>query len=85
MVPAQPGPPPDTAHADPKHVAVRLDDNGLPGPSSSHGAYYRDRSQTNFQTNREGTRMSDDDEDPEPSCFEDPEFFYDSDARYEDQ
>jgi hypothetical protein len=68
VVPAQPGPPPDTAHADPKHVAVRLDDNGLPGPSSSHGAYYRD-----------------DDEDPEPSCFEDPEFFYDSDARYEDQ
>jgi hypothetical protein len=85
VVPAQPGPPPDTAHADPKHVAVRLDDNGLPGPSSSHGAYYRDRSRTNFQTNREGIRTSDEDEDPEPSCFEDPEFFYDSDARYEDQ
>jgi hypothetical protein len=67
IVPAQPGPPPDTAHADPKHVAIRLDDNGLPGPSSSHGAYYRE------------------DGDPEPSCFEDPEFFYDSDARYEDQ
>jgi len=62
-----------------------LDDNGLPGPSSSHGAYYRDRFRTNFQTNREGVRMSDEDEDPEPSCFEDPEFFYDSDARYEDQ
>jgi hypothetical protein len=56
VVPAQPDPPPDTAHVDPKHVAVRLDDNGLPGPSSY-----------------------------EPSCFEDPEFFYDSDARYEDQ
>jgi hypothetical protein len=56
VAPAQPGPPPDTTHADPKHVAVRLDDNGLPGPSSY-----------------------------EPSCFEDPEFFYDSDARYEDQ
>jgi hypothetical protein len=48
-------------------------------------AYYRDRFRTNFQTNREGVRMSDEDEDPEPSCFEDPEFFYDSDARYEDQ
>jgi len=34
VVPAQPGPPPDTVHVDPKHVAVRLDDNGLPGPSS---------------------------------------------------
>jgi hypothetical protein len=56
VVPAQPDPPPYTAHVDPKHVAVRLDDNGLPGPSSY-----------------------------EPSCFEDPEFFYDSDARYEDQ
>jgi hypothetical protein len=89
VVPAQPGPPPDTAHVDPKHVAVRLDDNGLPGPSSAHSAYYRDRFRTNFQTNREGIRMSDEDEDPEPcpepSCFEDPEFFYDSDARYEDQ
>jgi hypothetical protein len=85
VVPAQPGPPPDTAHADPKHVAVRLDDNGLPGPSSSHGAYYRNRFRTNIQTDRKGIRMSDEDEDPEPSCFEDPEFFYDSDARYEDQ
>jgi hypothetical protein len=81
VVPAQHGPPPDTAHADPKHVAVRLDDNGLPGPSSSHGAYYRNRFRTHFQTNREGVRMSNED----PSCFEDPEFFYDSDARYEDQ
>jgi hypothetical protein len=81
VVPAQPGPPPDTAHADPKHVAVRLDDNGLPGPSSSHGAYYRDR--CHAQSNHEGLLPSDEDE--YPSRFEDPEFFYDSDARYEDQ
>ena len=74
-------PSPDTMHVDPKQVAARLDDNGLPGPSASHSVYYRDR--CHFQTNKEGLVPSDEDENP--SRFEDPEFFYDSDARYEDQ
>jgi len=91
VMPPDPGPPPDTTHVDPKHVAVRLDDNGLPGPSASHGAYYRatpdgayfHRFRTNFQTNREG--VWNDDEDPEPEA----ELYYNSDAGseppYEDQ
>ena len=66
-------PTPDTSHEDPKHFAHRLFNLG--GPSASRGISY--------QTNREGLLPSDEDE--YPSRFEDPEFFYDSDARYEDQ
>jgi hypothetical protein len=51
-------PSPDTMHVDPKQVAARLDDNGLPGPSASHSVYlYRDR--CHFQTNKEGLIDSD--------------------------
>jgi len=32
-----------TTLADPKHFAHRLFDSGLPGPSGSHGAYYKGR------------------------------------------
>ncbi len=32
-------PSPGTMHVDPKQVAARLDDNGLPGPSASHCPY----------------------------------------------
>jgi hypothetical protein len=67
-------PTPDTRHENPKHFAHRLFD--LAGPSASRGVSY--------QTNKEGLLPSDED-DAEPSCYEDPEFFYDSDARYEDQ
>jgi hypothetical protein len=77
-------PSPDTMHVDPKQVAARLDDNGLPGPSASHSVYYLVRDRCHFQTNKEGLLPSDEDE-YYPSRFEDPEFFYDSDARYEDQ
>ena len=92
VVPPDPGPSPGTTHVDPKYVAVRLDDNGLPGPSASHGAYYRatpdgayfHRYRQDFQTNREGAYWVDD-EDPEPES----ELYYNSDAGseppYEDQ
>jgi hypothetical protein len=71
-------PSPDTMHVDPKQVAARLDDNGLPGPSASHSVYYRDR--CTFQTNHEGLIDSDDDvEIPAEYSFQ-----Y-SDRSYEDQ
>jgi hypothetical protein len=35
--------PAQTTLADPKHFAHRLFDSGLPGPSGSHGAYYKGR------------------------------------------
>jgi hypothetical protein len=66
-------PTPDTSHEDPKHFAHRLFELG--GPSASRGSY---------QTNIECLQHSDEDE-YYPSRYEDPEFFYDSDARYEDQ
>ena len=67
-------PTPDTSHEDPKHFAHRLFNLG--GPSASRGR--------SSQTNKEGLGPSSD-EDEYPSRYEDPEFFYDSDARYEDQ
>jgi hypothetical protein len=71
-------PQPDTTHVDPKHVAVRLDDDGLPGPSASHAVYYHERS--NFQTNHEG--LMDEDDDLEIPA----EYSYQySDRSYEDQ
>ena len=70
--PAEPAP--DTSHEDPKHFAHRLFDLG--GPSASRGISY--------QTNKEGLLPSDD-ADEYPSRYEDPEFYYDSDERYEDQ
>jgi hypothetical protein len=47
--PAQPDgptasrPPPQATLEDPKHFAHRPFDGGLPGPSGSHGAYYKGR------------------------------------------
>ena len=78
LMPQHVVPSPDTMHVDPKQVAARLDDNGLPGPSASHSVYYRDR--CHFQTNHEGLIDSDDD-------LEIPaEYSYQySDRSYEDQ
>ena len=36
-------PPALTTLADPKHFAARLFEDGLPGPSGSHGAYFKGR------------------------------------------
>ena len=44
--PAAPMPPAQTTLADPKHFAHRLFDSGLPGPSGSHGAYYKGRTRS---------------------------------------
>ncbi len=42
-VPEHTAAPAQTTLADPKHFAHRLFDSGLPGPSGSHGAYYKGR------------------------------------------
>ena len=36
-------PPVLTTLADPKHFAARLFEEGLPGPSGTHGAYFKGR------------------------------------------
>ena len=72
-------PSPDTMHVDPKQVAARLDDNGLPGPSASHSVYYRDRVQLPVEP-PEG--LMEEDDEPE----HEREYFYEySDRSYEDQ